>query len=418
MRILVICANDNRVATYVRAYNLARGLSLMAHDVTFMAVSADSRLKTKIEQHSKLKVILCPRIFHAGFVIDRLTSSGGCGPLDILERIKVGMSGNYDIVQMFDHFPNITIPFNYLRKRSNMKFVSDWCDIYHLPGGFADGVGPRVNKLYRSVNFGIRRILRANEVSIRRKADAVTVISQKLRRVALDCGVEEKKINVIEGGVDTDKIKPLSKEDCKRRIGFPPESKVIVFLGRSQFDLDILIRSFARVRKILPNSYLMVVGMNLFKWAKDLASDLGVINGIKEVGYSPEEMLPFYLSSADVFGLPLKKNLINETRWPNKIGEYMACGRPTVVSDVGDVAEVVQTHRIGLVARPDVDSFSEKMQMLLSNDRLAEDMGRRARELACKKYSWGLMAGRLEKIYFGLLNSTKKGGTKVDERYI
>lgn len=417
LRILFMCHNPKGTGTYVRAYELARGLSLLGHDVTLMAVSVDWRFRTRVEKESTLKIILCPGVLHDGFFINRLTSCGGWGPLDILQRIKVGMSGDYDIIQMFDHFPNIAIPYRYLRARGNVRFVSDWCDIYHLPGGFADSSRYRLDWFYRKVNFLFKNSLRNIEVSLRKKADAVTVISHQMKRVAIDCGIDQGKISIIEGGVDTDKIKPLPQKDCRMKVGIPLDSKVIVFLGRSQFDLDILIRSFAQVRKHFANSYLMIIGTNSLRWPKELAADLGILDRYIEVGHCSEEMLPFHLCSGDIFALPMKKNLINETRWPNKIGEYMACGRPTVVSDVGEVAEVVEKHEIGLVAKTNVDSFSEKMQILLSDYKLAEDMGRKARELACKKYSWASMAARLEKVYFELLNSTKKRGTRVDEQH-
>jgi glycosyltransferase involved in cell wall biosynthesis len=135
---------------------------------------------------------------------------------------------------------------------------------------------------------------------------------------------------------------------------------------------------------------------------------LGITNAYIEIGYCSEEMLPTYLCSGDIFALSMKKNFMNETRWPNKIGEYMASGRPTVVSDVGDVAEVVEKNGIGLVAKPDVDSFAEKMQILFSNEKAADDMGVRAREVACEKYSWAEMATRLEKIYFQFLKPVEK----------
>jgi len=371
--------------------------------VTLIAVSPDSKFRSRREQESKLRIISSPRALHDGFVLNRLTSGGGWGPLDIYKRIRVGMSRNYDIIQTFDHFANISIPFNYLRKRCKAKFVSDWCDIYHLPGGFADSFGYRLDGIYRKVNFLFRKYLKTMEISIRKNADAVIVISHFLKDFAIDCGIDASKIEVIQGGVDTEKIIPMSKLESRKRIGLPADSKIVVFLGRSQFDLDILIRSFAQIRKQFPNSYLIIVGSSLYRWPREPAANLGIIDGYIEVGRCPDEMLPIYLCCADIFALPMKDNLVNQTRWPNKIGEYMACGRPVVISDVGEVAEVVREHGIGLVARPNIDSFSENMRILLANEELASEMGARARELACEKYSWALMAARLESIYFQLL---------------
>jgi hypothetical protein len=87
------------------------------------------------------------------------------------------MVHSYDVVHTFDHFANVVIPFNYLQKRTSAKFVSDWCDIYHLPGGFVDTLSYRLDRIYKSIGFIFRNYLKSTELSIRKRADAVTVIS-------------------------------------------------------------------------------------------------------------------------------------------------------------------------------------------------------------------------------------------------
>ena len=71
LQILSICHNPKNIATYVRAYNLAKSLALRGHEVTLIAVSPDSRCKTKIEREHTLKIVLTPRILHEGRVIGR-----------------------------------------------------------------------------------------------------------------------------------------------------------------------------------------------------------------------------------------------------------------------------------------------------------------------------------------------------------
>lgn len=372
--------------------------------MTLIAVSPDSRFYSQREINSNLRMILTPKLLHGGPLLSRLTSCQGWGVLDIYKRIVEGLSNRYDIVQTFDHFPNISIPVQYLRKRIDARFVSDWCDLHHLPGGFRDTLKYRLDFIYRKLGFPFRKYLRSSEVDIRKKADSVTVISNQLREVAILYGVSQEKISLIEGGADTDTIKPLPKLSCRKRLNLPLEAKIVVFLGKAQFDLDILIKSFARIKETVPNAYLVVIGKNLYRWTQRLVTDLGVKDNYLEVGYCAERLLPYYLSSADVFALPLKKNLANQVRWPNKIGEYMAAGRPTVISDVGDVARVVRNHEIGLVAEPNEYDLAEKIEILLRDEVLARSLGEKARQIACSKYSWFSLAARLEDIYLQVLD--------------
>ncbi len=49
------------------------------------------------------------------------------------------------------------------------------------------------------------------------------------------------------------------------------------------------------------------------------------------------ELLPKYLAAADVFLMPYSNKISNVGRWPNKVGDYMCVGRPTVSNPVGEV---------------------------------------------------------------------------------
>jgi glycosyltransferase involved in cell wall biosynthesis len=402
LKILFLCHHPKGVGTYIRAYSLARSLSIKGHTVTLVGISSDLRFKQKIKTCSNLKIVFNPNLLNGGFLMSRIASSKGWGILDIYHRIVDIKRHKYDIIQMFDHFPNISIPFQYLRNKSDAKFVSDWCDIYHLSGGFRDTFRHRFDPAYRLLGFVFRKYLKRMELQIRKQSDYVSVISRKLKSDAINYGIVGEKIIVVEGGVDIKKIRPLEKEYSRKKIGFSQKDKIIIFLGRSQFDLDLLIKSFAKIQNNVQNSFLVVVGQNLHSWTKELADRLGIKDRYLEVGYIPDNILPYYLSSADIFALPLKKNLINETRWPNKIGEYMASGRPTIVSNVGDIPGIVKKYQIGLVADNSAEDFSIKLLKLLNNEKLSDILGKNARKLALKKFSWLKMASKLEDAYFKL----------------
>lgn len=402
LRILFLCFEPKGLAIYVRSYHLAKELSRKGHDVTLIAVSPESLLRTVEETNSCLKVILTPNLFYGGPILSRLTSCQGWGILDIYKRIKVGMSSKFDIIQLFDHFPNIAIPFNYLRKRSSAKFVSDWCDLHHLPGGFRDTLKGRFDVVYKTIGFPFRKYLNFVEVDIRKKADAVTVISHKLKEIAIEQGIREEKLTVIEGGVDIDIIKPLPKMEAREKLGLPLNGSIIEFMGRHQSDLDIVIKSFASLKQELRNSYLLIVGTP-DNWNKKLAIRYGIIDNYIEAGYCSDDLLPYYLACADLFVLPYKKNLANEARWANKFGEYLAAGRPTVISNVSAQACIIRKHEVGLVADNSIEDFTQKMKKLLKNNALSMNFGINARKLACEKYSWKKLAEKVENIYYQIL---------------
>ncbi|GFO69655.1 hypothetical protein GMLC_32340 [Geomonas limicola] len=359
-----------------------------------------------------MRVIETPNFMHHGLghFTRRLFLDPGMGILDILLRFREMRNGCYDIVQLFDHSLNVFLPWLIFKSNLNLKFVSDWCDIFNYEGGLRYAYRFRLDAIYRIIGFPFRKFSRYLEFDLRQRVDAVTVISEGLAEFAMRNGVPKDNIFVVEGGADVEAIRPIPKEDARRRLGLPLESRIVGFLGTFQGDLDIVIKSFVRIKRDVPDALLLVIGKPS-AWIKSAVDDAGIVSSFIQAGRCSDEMLPHFLACVDVLTLPLKENLASRTRWPNRIGEYMACGRPVVVSDVGDTAKVVRNHEIGLVAGNDIESFAETVVKLLQDGALAHSMGRRARELACNRYSWALQATKLEDVYFNLLTSSSSAST-------
>jgi len=111
-----------------------------------------------------------------------------------------------------------------------------------------------------------------------------------------------------------------------------------------------------------------------------------------------DEMLD-YLSACDVLALPLSDTIANRGRWPSKVNEYVAVGRPTVSCDVGDVANLLRDNDIGLLVKPEPTEFAARIDELLDDPQRAREMGDRAREVAQTTYSQETIADKLEEFY-------------------
>ena len=81
---------------------------------------------------------------------------------------------------------------------------------------------------------------------------------------------------------------------------------------------------------------------------------------------------------------------------PLKVYEYMAAGRPIVASSVGQVADVLTHRRTALLHPPgSVRKLVEHVEELRRRPQLRERLGRDARRLASKRFTWDRNAARV-----------------------
>jgi glycosyltransferase involved in cell wall biosynthesis len=81
---------------------------------------------------------------------------------------------------------------------------------------------------------------------------------------------------------------------------------------------------------------------------------------------------------------------------PVKLFDSMAAGRPVVVTPRLEAAQIVTTHRAGLVAASDdVDDVAGAIARLLQDRALREELGANARRAAVQQFDWRLLASAL-----------------------
>jgi glycosyltransferase involved in cell wall biosynthesis len=138
-----------------------------------------------------------------------------------------------------------------------------------------------------------------------------------------------------------------------------------------------------------------------------MAKDEKVFN-VKFLGHFGDDtdfLIKFY-SRANVFVAP--------SVWDEPLGlvilEAMACETPVVVTRKGGIPLAVKDGQNGFFIKPrNSQDMAEKINKLFDNEPLRLKMGKRAREIAVKKFSWEMIARRFENIYdkFALFNHTK-----------
>jgi len=322
----------------------------------------------------------------------------GWDPWDMLNRIRYLKSekGPYDLVHCFETRPASIYPAMFYCRRHKIPLVTDWNDWWGR-GGIIDEFRP---KWYRRL-FGA--IETHYEEAFRTRAAGLTVISTALVERAKGLGVPAQRICYLPGGTQPDFFQYRTKEECRERVGLSPSDPVLGFSSLDcHWDLKIVMQSLAIVAKRYPAVKLLITG-GTGKSIKDMARDHGVEANVHLTGWLPRPDLPWWLGSADLFLLPFPDKVYNRGRWPNKIGEYMSLGRPTVSNPVGDIKSLFEKYDIGRLAIWEPADLAENIIYLLENPEVAHRLGENARQAALE-YDWRVLIRRLEEFYDKVLS--------------
>jgi len=165
-------------------------------------------------------------------------------------------------------------------------------------------------------------------------------------------------------------------------------------------NVALFVDAIAIVRHRRPDVRAVVVGDGPLESAlMQRASALGVREAIRFAGYVDQQNLPRWYRGADVFGL--SSDFDNS---PNVVLEAMASGLPVVATDVGGVADFVETPSGGaLVRKGDAAAMGGEILSLIEDTGKRRAAGAFNRLRATTKFSWRTSAEQLLAAYRGAM---------------
>lgn len=127
---------------------------------------------------------------------------------------------------------------------------------------------------------------------------------------------------------------------------------------------------------------------------------MGIEQSVVLTGDVDHADVPGLLSVADVAVAPYPKLPVDFYFSPLKLFEYMAIGKATVASRLGQIAEVIIDGKTGLLVEPsDPVQLAGAIVKLLRDESLRQHLGFAARNTVRQNYSWDHYIGKLLGIY-------------------
>jgi glycosyltransferase involved in cell wall biosynthesis len=241
-----------------------------------------------------------------------------------------------------------------------------------------------------------------------KKADSVTCDAEHMKETMKRLGVPEEKIKLIYFGIDTRRFSPGQKsEKLKVRLGVYNSPTIITLRNlRPVYDVESLIKSVPLVLKEIPESKFIIAGKGPEEERlKELAKSLGVSDSVKFIGFIPNDELPEYLNSMDVY----VSTSLSDAGLAASTAEAMSCGLPVIVTDVADNREWVEDGITGFVVpTKDPKLLAEKIIYLLQNENVRKKFGKISRKIIEERNNYHKEMGKMEKIYKELVRRRKK----------
>src|SRR4051812_240150 len=237
------------------------------------------------------------------------------------------------------------------------------------------------------------RATRALETWAARRADAVAVICEGLRRDLVARGIRPEKIIVAPNGVDMSLFGSPLRPDAAlaRRLGLAG-ADVVGFIG-SFYDyegLDDLIAAMPRLLEQRPKAHLLLVGGGPMEEAlKAQAEASPARERIHFIGRVPHNEVDLYYSLIDILAYPRKKMRLTELVTPLKPLEAMAQRKLVVASNVGGHRELIEDGVTGtLFPAGDPEALADALDTLFANRPLWEQRRDLARAFVERDRNW------------------------------
>ncbi len=367
---------------FIRNYELAKGLVRLGHKVTLIA--AAKGWKGFREKRNGVEIVTF--FDFSPYKIKK----GGLSVIDVISRLIFLMRNDFDMVFVDSGFRPVTgVPGHLYSKLKKVPYVCEWWD--WLGKG---GLYERKSKKYQ---YTLGVVDNYFEIADKRKADGIVALSTRLRQRALELGKSDDEICIIYGGSDIDTGDFPSKKEARDKLGIPQNAKVVGFAGMDAQEI-MDIRPFLEALPLLKQKH------QEFKWfstggkiREDFVNKYNISDEYVEFGWVDYSKYKYCLACADVLLLVQENNLINQARWPNKLGDYMAAGRPVLATKVGEIEQFMNMYPengIHLIEW-DKNDVIKALDDLFTSETYSEQLGAANLCIAKNSFSWSKKAEQL-----------------------
>src|SRR5215207_8083321 len=324
---------------------------------------------------------------------------------------KLLRRGETDVLHARGHVPALMAAL--AKRRAGGRILFDIRGF--MPEEYTDaGVWPAGGTLYR----GVKRV----ERFLFKSADAFVVLTEKAREILFPgragADARGRPVEVIPCCVDFERFRAADRaprEGLRRELGLEGR-RVVVYVGSfgGWYMAEETARLMALAYKEDPKTYALVLTQTPPERIETRLRELGVPDDSFRVGRVAPADVPKYLKASDIAVSFIRACYSKLSSSPTKIAEYLAAGLPVVCNaGVGDVDEVIEGDRVGVVLRDfDDESLTRALQQVEAL-RAEGDFNRRARASAERRFDIERVGGARYRRLYRRLGATLSAGAEA-----
>jgi glycosyltransferase involved in cell wall biosynthesis len=277
-----------------------------------------------------------------------------------------------------------------------MRILGEGYDVVvaHKPGAVRHVFIPRLVSGRRTLLVGVRRVSFAvSPLTVYRFPKKIVAVAENVREVLVKSGIPGGRISVIRSGVDLERFRP--DEEMRRNarlvlgVGARPVLLNLAKFVPGQKGQRILMEAASLLKKRMAVRLLLAGLETDSEEARGMVRAFGLDADATLLGFRRD--IPELINASDIFVFPSLPGL---DAIAGSVLQAMACGRVAVASAVGGIPEYIEDGVNGFLVTPgDARQLCDTIQQAINlPPREREEIGRRARETVCSRYSTRSMA--------------------------
>lgn len=227
--------------------------------------------------------------------------------------------------------------------------------------------------------------------------DHIFVVVEESRKRLIQKGVLPSKITIVSNT-------PVMKRFTEASATFPgllaghQGKLILLYVGFLNFPrgVDTIVKAMSHIISVNNQVYLLLIGTGTAeKYLKDLVLNLNLEKYVGFGGWIENKYIPEYVASSDICIVPHYKCGHWNNTIPNKLFDYMATGKPVLVSDVPPMKRIVGETKCGLVyENTNSHDLASKLSSL-QDPELRRQLGLNGMTAVRTQHNWDNDAARL-----------------------